>query len=218
MKTLAPREAYRLWAPTYAAETAISALDEDLATCLSPPARGRRLLDAGCGVGRRLDRSGADFAFGIDASPDMLVMAETGKIAAADVRALPFMDGLFDLVWCRLVLGHLADPAPAYREMARVCRQGAALFVTDFHRDAAAAGHRRCFRDAEGNLHDIEHHIHDESAHAAMAAAAGFDLIARQDGLIGPSVESFYAAAGRHAAYEADRGLAVVSGFLFGRR
>jgi malonyl-CoA O-methyltransferase len=215
MTILDAREAYRLWAPTYAAETAISFLDEVLARALLPPLAGKRLLDAGCGTGRRI--AGAAGAVGVDASLDMLNAGGARAVAAADVSALPFPPASFDMVWCRLVLGHLRDPEPAYREFAHVCRPGGLLFVTDFHADAAAAGHRRSFRDASGALHEVEHHVHDAAAHIAFAERAGFTFLARQDGTIGPAVKPFYACAGRLGAYERDFGLAVVAAFLFCR-
>ena len=44
MTALAPAEAYRLWAPVYAEETGVSALDEELASDLSPSPAGLRFL------------------------------------------------------------------------------------------------------------------------------------------------------------------------------
>lgn len=215
MNTLKPRDAYRLWAPTYAAETVISFLDEELTTALLPPLADKRLLDAGCGIGRRLARGRAALMIGVDASPEMLAAGKTTAVAAADVRALPFAARQFDMIWCRLVLGHLSNPALAYREMARVCRVGGHLFVTDFHADAVAAGHARSFRDATGTVHEVEHHVHNGAAHVAAAERASFTMVARRDGVVSPSVEPFYARAGRSTAYERDRGLAVVAAFLF---
>lgn len=212
-----PRDAYRLWAPTYAAETVVSFLDEELAVALSPALEGKRLLDAGCGTGRRLARNETALAIGVDASQDMLMAGRAGCIAAADLRALPFPPQSFDIVWCRLVLGHFIDPLPAYRELARVCRVGGFLFASDFHADAVAAGHRRRFRDQQATVHEIEHHVHAGGAHIDMAARAGFAVKAQRDGCVGPSVKIFYAAAGRDAAFEKDRGLALVAAFLLQR-
>jgi SAM-dependent methyltransferase len=215
--TLAARDAYRLWAPTYAAETAISFLDDELARALAPPLTGKHLLDAGCGTGRRIARVERASAFGIDASFDMLAAGGARRAAAADVRALPFGDRTFDVVWCRLVLGHLPDPMPAYHELARVCRAGGHLFVTDFHAAAVAAGHRRSFRDAAGQVHEVEHYVHDVAAHAAMAEHGGLGLAVQRDAAIGSAVRAFYARAGRLDLYERDRGLPVVAAFLFRR-
>ncbi|HEY2446886.1 MAG TPA: class I SAM-dependent methyltransferase [Rhizomicrobium sp.] len=212
-----PGQAYRLWAPTYAAETVVSFLDEELASALSPPLEGSRLLDAGCGTGRRLARRDTTLAIGVDTSLEMLVAGGAVCVAVADVRALPFPSQSFDVVWCRLVLGHIGDPLPAYRELARVCRIGGSLFVSDFHADAVAAGHRRSFRDREGSVHEIEHHVHDNSAHAGMAARAGLEMRAQRHGCVGPGVKEFYVCAGRDAAYEQERGLALVAAFLFQR-
>jgi malonyl-CoA O-methyltransferase len=215
MTALAPRDAYRLWAPTYHRETAISFLDEKLTSELSPGCEGKRVLDAGCGVGRRLPMS--TFAVGVDLSEHMLAAGGVARVAVADVRNLPFVDREFEIVWCRLVLGHLPDLGPAYAELARVCGQAGHVLVTDFHPDAAAAGHTRTFRDDAGIVHEVEHHVHDQTAHAAAASSAGLTLVVRRDGIIGECVEPFYARAGRSELYKRDKGLAVVAAFLFRR-
>jgi malonyl-CoA O-methyltransferase len=217
VNVLEPLQAYRLWAPTYAAETAVSFLDEELAVALSPAPDGMRLLDAGCGTGRRLAKDKAALAVGVDSSFDMLLAGAADCVAAADLRLLPFPPSFFDVVWCRLVLGHFVDPLPAYRELARVCRTGGFLFVSDFHADAVAAGHRRTFRDQQGTVHEVEHHVHDLDSHIHMAAHAGFVVTAQRDGHVSPSVKVFYAAAGHDAAYKRDHGLALVAAFLFQR-
>lgn len=217
MITLAPEHAYRLWAPTYADETAISLLENDLADALSPPMAGKRLLDAGCGTGRRLGGQQAAFAIGVDRCREMLIAGGERRVAVADVRALPFESDSFDVVWCRLVLGHLSDPVPAYRELARVCRLGGSLFVSDFHADAVAAGHSRSFRDKSGQVYAAEHHVHDANSHLDAAKAAGFTARACRDGEIGSRVEHLYVRAGRNAQYEKDLGLPVVAAFLFER-
>src|SRR5690606_10510343 len=96
--------------------------------------------------------------------------------------ALPLRDGVFDLVWCRLVAGHIAGLPALYRELARVCRPGAVLVVTDFHPAAVRAGHERTFRDAAGRIHAVEHHVHEAEDHERAACAAGLALERRRDG------------------------------------
>lgn len=214
---VAAEEAYRLWAPTYADETAVSLLENDLALALAPPLTGKRLLDAGCGTGRRLMAVEAALAVGVDLCQEMIFAGDARRVAVADVRALPFPGESFDMVWCRLMIGHLRDPTPAYRELARVCASGGSLFVSDFHPDAVAAGHSRSFRDQAGTLYTVEHHAQHTRSHIEMAKEAGFALKTQQDARIGDSVQSFYIRAGREAAYRKDSGLAVVAAFLFER-
>lgn len=223
-QTLPPREAYRLWAPVYEGETAVSFVDDRLVAALTPPLEGRRMLDAGCGTGRRLRRvAGAALVAGVDLTWEMLVCGRRGDgvapgiLAAADVRALPFATGAFDVVWCRLVVGHLPSLGAVYAELARVCRAGGTVVVTDFHPEAARAGHTRSFRDAGGRLHHVEHHVHLPAHHLRAARAAGLEPQCRRDGGVGPELRPFYQQAGRMDRFEADAGLPIVLALSFRR-
>jgi malonyl-CoA O-methyltransferase len=220
MTVLSPIEAYRLWAPTYADETAVSFLDSELTADLTPPLEDLRLLDAGCGTGRRLAGTGAALAIGIDLSPEMLAAGATRdpgvQTLVADVRDLPLPDRGFDVIWCRLVIGHLPDCAPVYRELARVAASGARLVVTDFHPAAYAAGHRRTFRHG-AEVCEIEHHVHDLDRHLAAASAAGWRLAETRTAVIGPTARPFYDKAGRSALYAEHEGLPVVLALAFDR-
>jgi malonyl-CoA O-methyltransferase len=128
---------------------------------------------------------------------------------------MPFTSDRFDMVWCRLVLGHLPDLRSAYRELARVCVPGGYVFVTDFHPDAAAAGHRRTFTDPAGSVHEIEHYIHID--HPDVASDAGLHIVSRRDAAVGPSIRDFYIRGIGLKAYKRDEGLKLVSAFLFHR-
>jgi malonyl-CoA O-methyltransferase len=218
---LAPREAYRLWAPSYEDETAVSWLEDRLVTALTPSVRGLRVLDAGCGTGRRLRLlDDAALAAGVDLTPEMLSSDPARRpplLAAADVRALPFADASFEVVWHRLVIGHLADVACAYAELARVCRPGGRVIVTDFHPDAARAGHTRSFRGGDGVVHAIEHHVHALEDHLRAASGAGLELVDGLDGEIDQSLRPFYERAGRVDRFERDRGLRIVLALAFRR-
>ncbi|HEY4029919.1 MAG TPA: class I SAM-dependent methyltransferase [Caulobacteraceae bacterium] len=220
MTVLSAREGYRLWAPSYADETAISFLEIELAAALTPPLEGKRLLDAGCGTGRRLHGTGAALAIGVDLSPEMLACGARGdprvETMVADVRNLPLPDRAFDVIWCRLVIGHLPDCTPVYAELARVADAGARLVITDFHPAAWDAGHRRTFRQ-DGQVHEIEHYVHDYVVQAAAAKAAGWQLKATQSAVIGPDARPFYEKAGRAALYAEHEGLPVVLGLAFER-
>lgn len=207
------REGYRLWAPTYATETAITFLDDELAQDMLRGLPHTKLLDAGCGVGRRIhDIPGA---IGMDLSPEMLAAGGANNVVPGDVRAIPFDSDRFDMVWCRLVLGYLPDPLPAYLELARVCKPGGYVFVTDFHPDAVAAGHRRTFNVRKETVHEIENYVH--SNHIQIALKAGLILVASREGAVGPSIRDFYVHGIGLRAYKRDIGLKLVAAYLFRR-
>jgi malonyl-CoA O-methyltransferase len=220
---LTARDGYRLWAPSYAQETAISDLDTMLVDGLTPPLEGLRLLDAGCGTGRRLLGAGAAQTVGVDLSPEMLdagigrgTPAPGVTALVGDVRALPLPDRSFDVVWCRLVVGHLRQCERAYAELARVADAGATVIVTDFHAAAYAAGHRRTFREGD-TVHEIEHYIHAQEEQLGAAAASGLRSIAIKEARIGPRVLPFYERADRVALYHEHAGLPVVLALSFRR-
>jgi malonyl-CoA O-methyltransferase len=223
MSVLAPREAYRLWAPTYEAENAITHLEQRLVRELGPSPAGLCLLDVGCGTGRRLVGTRATRAVGVDLSPEMIAAGrETHafgsevRLQVGDVRELRLPDAAFDLVWCRLVVGHLDECRRAYRELARVTRKGGAVIVTDFHPAAHAAGHRRTFRHGDA-VHEAEHHVHPADEQVAAATAAGLMPAGQSEAGIGPEVRPFYETAGKQALYERDLGLPVVLALAFRR-
>ena len=211
IKDLDVREAYRLWASTYMAETATSFLDEKLAREMLRGLPQTCLLDAGCGIGRRIQD--IPTAVGIDLSPEMLAAGAARNVVVGDIREMPFESNSFDMVWCRLVLGHLSDPLRAYREISRVCMLGGYVFVTDFHPEAAAAGHRRTLTDEAGIVHGIEHYVHIN--HIQLAMETGLDLIANRDGAVSPSVRDFYLRGIGLKAYKRDLNLKLVAAFLF---
>jgi malonyl-CoA O-methyltransferase len=207
------RQAYRLWAPTYAEGTLPRFLDDELARAMLQGIPQVHLLDAGCGAGGRI--SHIPGAVGIDLSPEMLAAGSLHNVVVGDIREMPFASCRFDMVWCRLVLGYLRDPFPAYREFRRVCMPGGYVFVTDFHPDAILAGHRRTFTDQAGIVHEIENYGHTNDTE--MALQAGLELVATRDGAVGPSARDFYVHGMGRRAYIRDFGLNLVRAYLFRR-
>jgi malonyl-CoA O-methyltransferase len=211
MTVLSARAAYQLWAPHYDAETAVSYLEDRTVATLGVATSGRRLLDAGCGTGRRLRAAGAAPGIGVDLTFEMLGRARGDDlVSAADVRALPFAAESFDVVWCRLVIGHVADARQAYAELARVCRVDGVVIVTDLCSEAIAAGHRRTFRDSAGMVHEVEHFMHSVDVQERAARDVGLERMMRRDGVVGPDIKRFYHEAGRLSAYTAQLGLPIV--------
>jgi malonyl-CoA O-methyltransferase len=135
-------------------------------------------------------------------------------LVVGDVRDMPLQSGSFDVVWCRLVLGHLPQISGAYRELARVADDGAMVIVSDFHPAAAEAGHRRSFRSGRA-LIEIEHYVHRPADHIEAARAAGLVMDDARDAAIGNDVRPFYEDAGRLDCYAGHLGLPVVLALSF---
>src|SRR5512146_2229382 len=152
---LPARDAYRLWAPTYDGEpNPLLALEERvLGPLLLPAAAGRDAVDLGCGTGRWLERAlaaGARNAIGLDQSPEMLARAAAkpglaARLLQADCARLPLAASSADVLICSFVLGYVPDLENFVRQLARVARRGADLFISEFHPEAGARGWHRSF-------------------------------------------------------------------------
>lgn len=107
-------------------------------------APGLSLLDVGAGPGTITvdfaSRLAPGLVTGIDASPEIVAQAsalaesqglQNVSFETADVYALPFADGAFDIVHAHQVLQHLGDPVAALREMRRVTKPGGLVAVRD---------------------------------------------------------------------------------------
>ena len=120
---------------------------------------------------------------GIDLTPALLRLG-AARLAAAgignvllqegDAAALPFTDGAFDLVVCRAALHHFPDPAVQVAEMARVCRPGGRVVVSDMLAPSAAG--RTAF--------DALHRVIDPSHARCLLDEEMSDLIATHVGAI----------------------------------
>jgi ubiquinone/menaquinone biosynthesis C-methylase UbiE len=91
-------------------------------------ARGKQVLEVGCGTGLILHRVAevAKDARGIDLSGGMLEKAAARGLAVAQASAteLPIATASLDVAYSFKVLAHIPDIAGAIREMARVVRPG----------------------------------------------------------------------------------------------
>ena len=103
---------------------------------LAAPAAGERVLDAACGTGvvARYAAPRAGHVVGADVNAGMLAVA--ARIAPqlewvqADIAALPFEDGTFDLVLCQQALQFVPDHAAALAELRRVLAPGGRILVS----------------------------------------------------------------------------------------
>ena len=124
--------------------SATHAQGEDLATVMDflDPRREDVILDLGCGVGHTLRRVAPHvrLAVGADETPGMLEGARTlmfreeitnVAFVIASAESLPFLDGAFDGVTCRLAAHHFADVGRGFAEVGRVLRPGGRFVLAD---------------------------------------------------------------------------------------
>lgn len=105
---------------------------------------GKRVLEAGCGIGTdgaRFAASGADYT-GLDFSGRALRLARRrfelehldGRFLTGSVTKLPFRDDSLDLVFSHGVIHHVDDTKAALREFQRVLSPGGTALVMVYHR------------------------------------------------------------------------------------
>ncbi len=96
------------------------------------------VLDAGCGEGETLERLRGllpQEVHGIDNNPSCVEFAAARlpayRFSTGDVCRIDYSNDRFDLVLCLEVLEHLAEPARAMHELARVSRSHVVISVPD---------------------------------------------------------------------------------------
>ena len=137
-------------------------------------ADGRRVLDAGCGVGygtRILAESGALSVVGVDRERRVLEASDVTdldrvRLEQGDLLALPLPDDAVDLVVCFEVLEHVPDPLAALDELARVLVPGGTLVVSTPNRGVYLAGNP--FHVHELTLEELSEALHARFANVAL--------------------------------------------------
>lgn len=148
---------------------------------------GLQALDVGTGSGVVADalRAAGARVLACDGALGMLRQraAIRPPAAVADVTALPFRDGCFDLVTAGFVFNHLPDPVVALGEAGRVLRPGGRVAATLFAGEAAAEVKRALDEAASrhgyvppawyAGVRETALNLKDPGAAAAAAEAAG---------------------------------------------
>jgi len=145
-------EAYLRWRASEIG-TITEGLEGQLILELVGDARGRKVLDVGCGDGEfalELTKRGARVT-GIDASTAMIQSAKRrAKQHNADINfqvavaeQLPFQAEQFDVVTAITILCFVGDAAPVFREIARVLRPGGRLVIGELGKWSSWAAARR---------------------------------------------------------------------------
>ena len=99
--------------------------------------RGKRVLDAGCGMGRFAEvciEAGADvhaidLSTAVEAAARNLGHHPNATFYQADIMNLPFADGTFDIVYSIGVLHHTPDTKKAFLSLTRLVKPGGVIVI-----------------------------------------------------------------------------------------
>lgn len=114
-------------------------------------AAGSRRLEIGPGLRPRLPVAGT-FCIEISRAALSRLVQHEAIAAQASATALPFADGVFDLVMAMDIIEHVEDDEPVFRELARVLRpSGRVVMSSPLHPERwtvfdDVVGHRRRYR------------------------------------------------------------------------
>jgi 2-polyprenyl-3-methyl-5-hydroxy-6-metoxy-1,4-benzoquinol methylase len=111
------------------------------------------VLNVGCGTGgfNVLAAGGGARAIGVDDDAEAIAICGLkarktgGAFVQAHAEALPFADGVFDLVYCFSVIEHVASVEATVAEMVRVTRPGGAVYVHTPHAWSLREGHYKVY-------------------------------------------------------------------------
>lgn len=128
-----------------------------------PACAGKRVLDAGCGVGygSAFLAEAAAHVTGIDASEGAVAYARRRYALAnvefrvGDLTALEAPDGSYDVVCMFEVIEHLANRGPALTEVARVLRRDGVFFVSTPRADVTTETPANPFHHVEYSQSDF---------------------------------------------------------------
>jgi ubiquinone/menaquinone biosynthesis C-methylase UbiE len=147
---------------------------------LAPP--GGYVLDVGTGPGDIAvlfaSRAPALRFLAIDLGEHMLGLARRNvvsagladrvEIARLDAKATSRPAGSFDMVISNSLVHHIPDPEELFRELRRVARPGAGLFIKDLHRPASASELRALVDKYAAGCTPYQTQTFLDSLHAAL--------------------------------------------------
>ena len=156
-------------------------------------------LDAGCGDGRHLAALPSlgpvpSRVVGVDIAESILRTAAAATRAAgveaelvrANLEALPFPDGDFDLVLCTQAIEHVLDPPRALGELHRVLRRGGTLVISTDNSNARVSQVLNAPRAAVVRLLGLAgrrrkvhfpHRSFERAEFEALVRGAGFEVV-----------------------------------------
>lgn len=216
---VSPSDVFDIWAQVYDEQpNPLLALEKRFLSRMLPDVAGLDVLDAGCGTGRWLQLLAPHrpaSLVGIDASPQMLqhASAKVGTISTlrlGSCDALPIQNAAADLVLASFVLSYLENVEAFARELHRVMRPGASIFLTDMHPDTATSCNwRRSFK-VNGTEEEIQANGHSLKQITDVFQACGFELLTHIEPKFDSHERSIFEQNGRLESFESSANLPAI--------
>jgi ubiquinone/menaquinone biosynthesis C-methylase UbiE len=210
------RQAYELWAETYdSVPNPLLSLEHRYLEPMLSSLDAKTILDLGCGTGRLLDRLSASpsWYLGVDISSAMLGRAVKklrvpGHLLQADCLKLPLRSGSADVVVCSFLLGYV-DIGPLAAEIARVSKDTADLYLSEFHPDSHSRGWKRSFRSGDRVIELPTDHYSPQDVERTFRLQ-GFDLIQVAEPGFGEPERKIFLANNKSHVFESCRGARAI--------
>ena len=186
---------YDEWAATYdtvqnrtrdLAATVLQKVDLDLT--------GRTIAEIGCGTGRNtawlarpeaeaLEIVALDFSEGMLARARERVSDSRVRFVHHDVRTRwPLENASVDVVIVMLVMEHVEDLRPVFREAGRVLRAAGDFLICELHPERQLLGKKAEFTSEKtGALKYVEAFLHQTEDYLNAGELAGFELVRHAD-------------------------------------
>jgi cytosine/adenosine deaminase-related metal-dependent hydrolase/ubiquinone/menaquinone biosynthesis C-methylase UbiE len=214
-----PAEAFDTWADVYDSQpNPLLALEQRLLGPMLPDVRGLDVLDAGCGTGRWLHRLAAQSPrslLGADISPQMLLLAAAKLGHNCDLRlgnctALPFNNGVADLVLSCFVTSYVDELETFAREIDRVARPGTTIFLTDMHPETQASRNWKRSFVADGSNTGMQTRGWSLQQITLAFLERGFQLVSLVEPAFSLEERKVFEQCGRLDLYESAAGLPAI--------
>jgi cytosine/adenosine deaminase-related metal-dependent hydrolase/ubiquinone/menaquinone biosynthesis C-methylase UbiE len=214
-----PSDVFDTWAQVYDEQpNPLLALEQRFLIRMLPDVNGLDVLDTGCGTGRWLQLLASHHPaslVGVDASPQMLQRASaklgtTSTLRLGSCVALPVQNTTADLVLASFVLSYIESVETFARELHRVARPGAMVFLTDMHPDTAVSCNwKRSFR-ANGTEERIQTIGHSLQKITDIFQDCGFELLTSIEPSFDSQDKSSFIQNGRLESYESSANLPAI--------
>jgi ubiquinone/menaquinone biosynthesis C-methylase UbiE len=214
-----PSDVFDTWAQVYDEQpNPLLTLEQRFLSRMLPDVSGLDVLDAGCGTGRWLQILAPHHPaslVGVDTSSQMLERASTKLGAASTLHlgsciALPVKNAAADLVLASFVLSYLESVEAFARELHRVTRPGATVFLTDMHPDTAiSCNWKRSFKANRTEEYlQTSNYFLQEIIDAFQAC--GFELLARIEPCFDSPEKTIFEQNGKLGSYESSANLPAI--------